>query len=495
MVEFLGDHLKHCLIFLDTTNKLTMKYQHLKDTCRHFENILMFNPGTDAGIELYENGVQAGNKNLRYQHMETGYNSKIRQWEHADPPFEIDDLIKYLVENKIRRIISINHYLLEKYLYMKGIFLLSLLDHLGMEYVVYDQDVYELRWEGYLQQELFNNTKWQRYSHSNMHQFWDEKLGHDNVSYIGLLNFTKEKQSQFVIDPDYKILIMSNSRFEVVKAVINPFLFITHFLDDQNIFYNFQIWYRSLRYLILEIMEMDDLEKMFFNHKLTSLFYNSIQLFKYELIENIQTDRKVEIYGDEGWGKVFPQYFQNRYLQREDKDEILSTGKYVMLIPPSFSINILFREFTILDAISKGVPFIYMSSQTKLRGYDAFEKIEYNTPQQLNLKINRMDEIYQDRVLLDTLERYKRLVTDRSEVLMEDMFTLSDSKKKIFDGYDTYTKQINEDIDSEVFKFIDQNEGFLRNCFSVLFKGDRVNFDLTQSKFYNRGYVQKILSS
>ena len=314
-VEQFGDKIQQVLFALDKTNQVMNRYKNLKQVAETHSNGLVFNVDSSIHYTRLYDYLKKDNKTILYENMDSGFDRANRQWLDSDVPFPIDDLITYICENKIKKIITVNMYLLDKYLFKEGIYLQGLLEFLGVELITIEQDEYDLgSWTGYYYRSFFNNNKCIRYSISMYTSaYWDKQFNHTNTLYMSSLKNCKAEYPDMSISQDYKILLLTNSRIQNTKSLVPSFLYIMDHIDTSELFPAFQLWFVSLRYLILNVMNLDINEKLVRNNQLFSFFYNCYQILKYETIYNIRTSRPIEIYGDKGWAELFPQYYQNKY--------------------------------------------------------------------------------------------------------------------------------------------------------------------------------------
>lgn len=487
------NYFKQCITILETTNNFLNKYAQNKDACKTHTNILSFNVSDDVRIvSLNKYFSQFDNKKVFKKNMPSGFNGVTRQWEQNELPMEPQALIDYIFDNQIKKIISVNMYLLEKY-FAKGIYLPALFFHLGVDYIIVDGDPYLQNNFAFFLKELFHCHWSKRFSIAIMHKYWDEKLKLENVEYIGLPQRLEKQEGFSVLDSDYEIIFLSNSRIRDVQPMVQSIMYVLSHFNDDNLFVDFQMWYWSLRHMILNVLELSQFKRIRFNASIYHVFYTTAQFLKYVVLDSIKTKRKINIYGDDGWGQVFPEYFQKKHLSQNEINELLSQKKYLMLMA-NHGVHYLNSAAPIYNLAEKNLPFINYSPLVKTEEFSGFSHLEYRNAGELNSLIENINNVAERDDVKKSLDNYVEAFNSSSlavarDIMLDESF---DSDKVTY----CRLRKIHEiELERQIKEYINVNELFLRECIDVFLLGKPLKRGITvHEKYASRPFFRKLLS-
>ncbi len=481
--------------FLQLTNSKIQKYANLKNSAKSHDNVLFFSVGhEERAMNLYNKMKECEPDKIRYKNFDPGFNGVKRVWEDSDVPMSVDEFVEYIQTEKIRKIVSINMYILEKYLTKTGVYMIALFEMLGVEYIIMDMDEYDMTPSGYLKKNFLNHTSFFRSSHIAWGQrYWDKRYGMDNVHYSSMPQRFDESQTPQLLNDDYGIMVLTHCRLNTVQPRLNPIIFLLDRISPDDFFVEVQSWFASMHYMILHIMHLTELERLYYNGSMVNFFYQVTNFLKYEVIHQIQSQREIKIFGDVGWKTIFPEYYQEQYLAVEEKHKLIQERNHLFLL-------LNWSHFTttpcgpFYDVVNSNIPFLNYSSLVKAKGLSGFNHFEYNSFEALNHKIDCVNDIYQNKELLDTIKYYKRVINDEQTAIADKI--LYDSDIDSYQGeYGQLCKEENQ-IEKEIcLNYINHNEIMLREIFDVLFMGKQIQYDLESSKYFNRPYVQRIVQS
>ncbi|MCK4332438.1 MAG: hypothetical protein KAV40_02540 [Thermoplasmatales archaeon] len=477
---------------VENTNDLIKQYGHLKGIADNSKKVLFFNVGHNLRYKsMYKMLHRSETVDVLYMNMDPGFNQLTRTWEDRDVPLSLPELVNLIEKENIRKIISINHYLLDKYLEKTGVNLISLFWYLGVEYVIIDNDPPDLSPYGYLHKAFYNCNSFDRFSVlSLLNKYWDNKYRLENIHYVGLPQDYENNGDMRELKDNYAILVLTNSRLENVKPRIKSIIYLLDHMNEGSVFTESLLWYMSLRHMILKIMKLDEFEMLHYNSRLHMLSYTIAQFLKYEVIENIDTERRIEVYGDVGWETVFPEYYK-KLLDNEEINELFSQNNHLYLLL-NCSYSYLDASGPVYDAIRKNVPFINMPPLVKTSSFEGFRHIEYTNREELNDLIENIREIFDNKELNNSIRLYRNVLESSTNEI---------ERKVLGNGYAQFGQaqfhKLSMDhkvmLDQMIEEYIDRNEPFLRETFRVLFLGESVQYDISKSRYFNRKYVQRIL--
>ena len=490
--EQFGKIINNYSAIIHRTNDAIKSYSHLRGVAESNKNILFFNVDDNYRHKSqYERFRSLGTKDVLYVNMASGFNPKTRRWEDRDVPIPLSELVDIVVKKSIKKTVSINHYVLDRYLCKTDVYLIPLFGNLGVEYVIFDNDPWDGHPHGYLMKSFYNCNTFDRFTSAYvLSDYWDSTYELKNVHYITVPQNYKIEEEITEIKEDYAILVLSNPRLENVKPMIVPILYLLDHIPEGSVFTEVHLWYMSLRHIILRIMKLDEFERLYYNSRLHIFFYTIMQFLKYEIIDSIDTVRRIELYGDRGWERIFPEYYK-KLLNKKGMDELFSkNGHLYLLLNHSFSY--LNAGGPIYDAMSRNVPFINMPPLVKTRSFEGFRHIEYRNKEELNYLIENTKAVVHNeelkesiRILMKVLrssgdEVKEKIVHDRNVMTMGGIYGKESKAHKVL-------------MDQMVEEYIDRNERFLRQSFDVLILGKPVQYDISKSRYFNRKYVQRIL--
>lgn len=490
-----NDILPFCSHVVKHTNDAMIEFKQLKGMAEHHTKFLFYNVSDNHRyVRLYEKLRNLYPAKALYQNFEMDWDPNTRRCENNDVPLPLPDLIEFIAKEGIKKIVSINHYLLERYLKNDGIYLPALFRHLGVEYIIIDNDNYDTQAYLYLLRSFFHCNSFQRFSTVPLEQEpWDRRYALQNIHYIGMPQDYQSNIDMSQLDENYGVLVLSNSRIDDVKST---FAFIIYLLDhfpEDNLFTELQLWCWSLRHLILEVMNLGELERLHYNSIVHNIFYSVTQFLKYEIIDSIDTTRKIEIYGDSGWEEIFPEYYQNKYLGNQEMNGLFAEGRHLHLLL-NHSITYPDAAGPIQDAMSRNLPFINWPTLVKTKPFKGLRHIEYNNKEKLNYLIDNIRTVIEKRELMDSMEVFREtLVTSTNTI--EQQIVLNKKSSADEGVFAKHYKAHKVLLHEMIQEYIEENEPFLRETFRILCLERSIKYNLFRSKYSNRRYVQAIMKS
>lgn len=418
------------------------------------------------------------------------FDSKKREWIDTEARYSVHELIGFFREKGIKKIVTQNYYLYETYLKAYKVFLPAILNFVGIEGIGADYDPSE--YGGMISERgMFNFQNHKRFNpYPVCEEFWDKKFNLDNVTYSVFINHYTFKDENFSIKDDYSLLVLSNSRLNSVKNEFLEILFVLTQLNEDNIFEDFQTWGWAMRYIIQNGLNLTDTQRIEFSSRIMKLFYHVGQFLKYEVIESFETDRTIKIYGDKDWGKLFPEFYQNKFLNKEEINRLYE-GQDKLLINFNQGVDYLQSSGPVVDAISKNIPFVNFPAVIKTDVLKGFEVLEYRNVEELKQKVDNVVSILQDQQLIDTLDYYKKIIQKSENEVADYIFC----DKPVPENGGCFYKEFKKHeilFNEKISRYIENNKVFLQKSIDIVLAKKKFNIDINKTRFYDRRYMRTI---
>jgi len=459
-----------CSTVLECTNNEISKHKELKDCGKDYSEILFFNISEDIRYKSFYERLNR-KKAVFYMNMEAGFNRVTRRWEASnDLPIGIDELIKFIQTKKIRKIISINYYLLDRYMEKTGVNLIALFNYIGVEYIIINNDPLDLRTSGHIHKTAMHNNDCIQFSNLKvLNQYWDTRYDLDS-NYIAIPQDYQKGEFQ-KLNKGFDIIVLSNSRWDSIgpnKKIIEEFLAQ---VPGDSLFDGFQIWYVALRYLVLNVMELTEYEKLKRNSWLHCFYFMVANYFKHLIINSLKTTRKIKVYGDIGWEKACPQYYCGS-LNNEEVNRLYEEGNHLYLLL-NFSFSYLDASGPVYDVMRRKVPFLNVPPMVKSPFFKHMEALEYKNFDDLNSMVKVAPKIYKAKRLQNALSKYNDILISSMVGIENRINEKAETRHPAF-TFDGRLKEHQTILDQKIVDYIDKHEGFLRSSYRSLVCGQEV---------------------
>ncbi len=482
--------------FLKNTNSFISENAHLKDKATPYTKVLFYGlVGDDRFFSFFKNCNEMDPEHVLYRDMDAGWDNDARKFDDTKCSFmPMQELIKFIIGENIRKIVTVNRYYIEMLLRNEGLNVVPVLAFMGVELVTIDVDSCIDPFNGYLHKAAFSYGMFHQFSMTpTLEKYNDVKYNLKHIYYVASPQNYGNLESSFNIEDDYSLVVMSNSRLVHVVPDIYPILYLFDFLDEDRMLQELQLWWLAQRWLILHGLNFNEVEQRMFDSRLLNFFYSEcLSFLKYLIIDGIQTDRKVLLYGDEHWRVLFPEYYQ-KFLGMDEKDELFSNKHYLHIL---MNISLTYPEAHpgLSDSLMRAIPFVACSTLVKTPPYSGFRHIEYNNIAELNSLIEDIRSSLSNAEFNKSVRNYKELTkTNLTEVADNIVF----NKVLPADG-GVYLRECEENtrmLNLMIQEYIKNRGTFLRDSFDSLFlKNKQVTVDPSKSKYFGKKFVQKILS-
>ncbi len=396
LFEKYGYIIENTLNIFNITNDAVKKYQHLR---RDYGpgRTLFINVGDDIRYKSFYNYLKDSIPDILYIDIESGFDRVKRAWGDMTLPMSLDDLINMLTEQGISKIVSVNHYFIDRYIGKAGLNLLPILKLLGIKYFPITHDPWELKPLGYLMKHSVMGDPITYFSGmSCLNQYWDKVLGMTPV-YVPLPQDYRQTTIP-KLGNDYDIIILSNSRLQNVKCVESQIKMLCDQFPKDKLFTDCQLWYMAVNYLVREVIPLTQDQRLFYCSMLHQFFFSFLQYLKHVIINEIKTDRKITVYGDEGWQEVCPQYYKGS-LDNGQIETLYAERNHLYLLM-NFSFSSLDASGPVYDVIRRGLPFVNVPPIVKTEELQGFNEIEYGTIGELNKLLGDCSGVFNSERLL-----------------------------------------------------------------------------------------------
>lgn len=478
---------------MSATNQTIQNYRHLKGTARDYENIMFYVFSEAYRLKsMFDSCQEKYPDKAIYKEYPSGWNSIERHWEPDRHILPCEELISMLRDNRVKKLVVLNYYLYEDYLFVNQIYLPALLDFLGIECVGVDEDPVEqigaIKMRSLLHYNGFNRyTLFPAFSKA-----WDELYNNRNIHYVPpLQHYMKGQPGK--LDDDYSLLVLSNSRLDDVKSVLPIILCLLNEMRADP-FTEIELWFFSLRKIIMLDQDINEYQKMIFIKNLFYIMYIASNFLKYEVISSVSSRRRLKIFGDAGWGVLFPSYYQNKHLNAVEIGKLHAQGKHLLLLMNN-CFSYLEAGGPIFDAISKNIPFINFPALVKTSEFEGFRHIEYRDREELNRLVDNVLPAYKNQELLSSIDTYQNIMiageTDFTRQVYEDIPFPEDGG--------IYYKKCKEHqiiLDAMIDEYTQNRAGLLTECLNKLFLEPDMEYYSTralQTIYGERDYVFRIL--
>ena len=399
---------------LYATNEYIKEHKELKGIANDYDGVLFFNCSDDIRYKAFYEFLKETNPDIHYLNQALGFNRVKRKWETPPDPMPLDELFDYLIENKIKKIFTINTYVLDKYIMFAGVNLIPVCDYLGIEWINIDHDPPDLRAQGYLHKAFLSSDKVKRFTcKSILQRHFDDKYG-INCHYVAIpQNYNgSSPQKMDLLDKDYDIVVLSNSRWNDVEPLLPVIGWLMEQLPPATAFRDLHLWYLALRKMVLDA-PLPEFQQLQVSSSLHTVMYMARNYLKYIILGALQTDREVLVYGDEGWNNVCPQYYQ-KSLNNEEIKKLYSENNHLYLLM-NFSYSYLDASGPVYDVINQGIPFINVAPVFRTPALGGMVHVEYDGPQRLNYLANNFIRLYNYAGSFVGIDTYRDILASSAE--------------------------------------------------------------------------------
>lgn len=476
---------------MQNTNHYLLDYMWLKGIAVSNTNLLFYlfdNESRMMGFYHHYSVYYPGKMFLRA--YPNGWNDKYRRWEETGYRLSVADFLSDILKDGIRKVIGINEFLYCDGIMHENVYLPWIFKYLGIEFIGHDVDPVELGGMALSRSagQLEGMTRFTVLP--VLAREWDEYYKNKGIFYTPLLQHYSFEEEAFELQEDYSVLVLSQSRLNNVICQFDLILYLVDRIDGNCVYTDYQLWYLALRKLLFELFENDEIRLIQCGDLLHQTMYHIAQFLKYEVINSVTTDRKLLVYGDDGWNVVFPQYFQGTHLIDEQIAEMDRQKRYLHLLFHN-SFSYLETGGPVFDAIAKNRVFINYPALARTDLYRGFSQIEYTGRGDINRLIENVREVYTRQDLHASIRGYKSVMKDFENNMVNYLIKGIPYPE---DGGEYYRgcKEHYLLIDRMIEDYAQKNAEFLLESMEILFFGKKITMDVSKTKYFNRDYIQRL---
>lgn len=472
------------------TNRMLNEFAPQFNIAAGFENTFFYSPDDHPHLKgIYEATKAAKNCETFYEVCSTGWNPVIRAWER--PLFlPIREILRTLVEKKVKRFITVNHYFLSHH-QLQGVFILPLFEKLGIEYICYYGDTSEgispievaaFDWEG------FRNYQIASHLQRDWNQIYNIRSGKPHSTGY----FLKRSYDIEPLDKDFGILIASNSRIHDLKVNFLQLLYIFETSTrDENIFDDFQIWFMAMRRLLLHHIGLVGPMRESAGLAVYQFYVNGISLLKFLVIDSLKTSRQIKIFGDNGWGQLFPNLYQNQYLNDADYQAFTQSRKYMVLLMNA-SIYYPDANPVLHKAIDASVPYLGYPATVRTPEFEGFKALEYRNFGELNSILDSVNERAADATALATRKYFIDMIHGLFNAMVADFSGQTPGYDLKTNAYAVSTQSHLQLLDERTEKYIREHQALMQEQILKIFYNHQFQFKFEDSRFCNRPLMKTL---
>lgn len=513
------ENLENCGRCLVNTNKFLQRYIPQAAEFQDHDQVLLYSMGKNQFLEdINARGQRAGLTHVHFRQFSCGFDAKERHWQGEVDCFSPNELMEFVLEHRIKRIVSVNMYYLQFLAQHHGVMIQTVFEKLGLEYTIVDWDIYSFNDRYGLNKLVYDHPKMQRFDiFPVMQSAWNKLLGFENIRYycVSLASEIEnpevrleessstgqEGDRSWLLDEDYVVLCAGHARIETLLEGnrLSNVLAVLDTCTEETLFRDFQVWFYAAADYLLNHLRRPTAQKLKLWAQLIQLHFDCITLLKYEVLDQLRTERELLLYGDEGWGQLFPHYFSGEHISKPELWEKIRSKKYLNL---QFNNVLSYYESNPVsgDVLSCGAPFLGFPAVVCEEDISAFSRMEFSCVAEMNRKVADINPFLDDPSLALAISSFqKNTQTFREEALEQLGNTAANTnvnenaRLERSSGADSFAQlcaryqKLSNQITSE---YITQHKSEMEQFFRC-FEAGNLEYD-NNSTYSQRDYVNKL---
>lgn len=480
----------HALI--QSTQAFLLQIQEMKGLAQGYEAVWVYSESHRSLDALVEKLKLRIGERLYVESYSTGYDPVARIWKPENIQILKPDLfIQKILERRVQKIITVNHALAEYFL-SEGIVIQAVMRFLGVEFIMLDFDIYD--GIGRLSKLATHHSQMPRYSMlPHIEKAWDQKFSTQVSGYLPPVLTSFESRPIVELKKDFEVVVVANSRIRDLKKYLPFVLSILESCRDGSLIDDFQIWYQTMRFVLMKGFKENSSQILLANDWIYSLYLQGISFLKCWAIEGAARTRSLRIFGDEGWGEVFPEYFQDRFLSHPEQRELFSKGGSLYL---HVNANYSYLECNPVFYLAWdfGVPFLGFPALVKSEEFGALGALEYQSLEELSLKMDRVNEIFLDPEVLAARDRLLQMGQGVCEDLAE-LFASRIQTSEALRRFESACDAHNALAETRILRFIENNRPLVERHFDQIVLQKKALLRAEDSRFRDLPFVQRLITS
>jgi hypothetical protein len=472
------------------TQKVFQHFAEYAGVARDFDGHLFYCLENHVMLESYAHRAKENRGDRVFiKFFSTGWDNNLKEFK--EPRIErFDDLIHFLCAHRIRRIISNNAYYPELCLKLYSVLILPVFHFLGFEFSSVDFDVPD--YMGYLNKKAYSDERSRRYGmYPHFQEHWNEVYGLKNQRFISG-DFVESAENQMrPLEDSYEVVVATNSRIQDVLSALPQILWALEKCDPNDQVTDFQLWYYTRRRFIQEAPSLTLQQREHMNTSFWRFYLHVISFLKFEAIETLQTHRKILLFGDSGWGELFPQYFQNKFLTEAEYQKMSASRRYLW-IQVNANYSYLENNPVVQRALRIGSPFLGYPALVHAKDWEGFQKLEYRNPKELTRKIEEANEIFKHPEFLASQSHHLGLLKTSVDETLNDMLLPSGETAQTPNSFLAASREHQDLFMKKYREYLPQHRDEMIEDLKSLFFRKQPDFQISQSRFRNRSYFRKL---
>ncbi len=483
----LNNPIEEIKVIWETIENIVYQTQKLK---KEWNNKYQVDPNYNAVLYIGENNLFNSHKAQSVR--KTFFHKLIDKKNGEFDCFNTEQVLNFIQNNKIALIYVVGPIFFAQNLTRDLIYIPAVLKWIGVQLSIVDCDNYNEMPNGYFIKQSFSFKNSKRLSIlPQIDKPWDKLLKVPSISYYCLQD--PESMEATIKQPSHpsKLILTSHSRIYEIRNYLKPALLLLEYTDEKNILYDFQLLFHTLYYLLHNQFEGTLVEKMELSHYLSKAYYNVVNLMKYEVLEQLNSEKKMELYGDEGWSLLFPQHYQGKYLNYTERDELIRSGNYTYIIP-AFNFSYYANNPLYGEVFNLNCPYICFPSIVSNEHTAGLKHLEFSNMIEMNQKIYQTDRILTE--FKNEISASRKYLKEIKQICRDEtvQYLFSDNQDPL--TYDALTTNMLNDFEDLVLQYLSLHSQKVFECFNRFTRKDFENLNPMHSKLANRKHLNIILN-
>lgn len=492
LLSALGPTVQGFAIVIKRTQDLVRKFSQLIVENQEFDACLFYNSDNlNTFEELYQE-IKLKNTNSHYLSFFSGWDKKKRTWGKAEG-LSLEEMIHFISTKRIKYIFSVNSYYLDHLLQSEHILPLPFFKALGIEWVSIDYDTYEIIPSGYLQRAAQNCLDFRRFSiWPHISSYFDKTYQCTNVRYFMIGDIKTKEEEIFGLESNPDILIASHARIGSILQNLPETLFFLENTSPEDQYLDFQKLYFALIQILTHDSKHAENDKENYFRIFSQIYINALSFLKYDVIESLNDHKiKTQIFGDEAWQFLFPQNYQNQFLNESEMESLFKTKKHLYLL-----LNQNFSYFennpVFLRALNFNVPYLCFPSLIKTTDLEGLSKLEYKNRNELIEKLPHINQLIRNPSYLSSRHHLRTKVGECRNDFYSQIINPHSTQEGAFNSQ---WKQSQTLLDQEITTYIRDNQEKVYQTYYQLLDNRAKLFPINESRFSKYSFCNKIVDS